>query len=71
MIITRFIYVLSFQVPTLYLLYNVELRIYWLKENEKEKEDEEKKRMGEKETYFLNTNSLRDIVPSTNSLPLK
>lgn len=48
MIITRFIYVLSFQVPTLYLLYNVELRIYWLKENEKEKEDKEKKKDGGK-----------------------
>ena len=57
MIIAHFIYVLSFPVPTLYLLYNVELRVYWLKENEKKKEGEGKKGWGEKETYFLKLKS--------------
>ena len=49
MIMTHFIYVLSFQVPTLYLLYNVELRAYWLKENENRKK---RKRREKKRTAF-------------------
>lgn len=49
MIIAHFIYVFSFPVPTLYLLYNVEL---WLKENEKKKEGEGKKGWGKKKPTF-------------------